>query len=65
MVGVAQLAERLTVDQKVAGSRPVAHPAYLDLSLGRRVFLVYMGVLDGGFLLNSRTMVQIGAVEFD
>lgn len=26
MVGVAQLAERLTVDQKVAGSRPVAHP---------------------------------------
>ena len=43
MVGVAQLAERLTVDQKAAGSCPVAHPAYLDLALCGRIFFLYLG----------------------
>jgi hypothetical protein len=32
MVGVAQLAEHLTVDQKVAGSRPVAHPTIYGIT---------------------------------
>ena len=31
MVGVAQLAERIPVEDEVAGSFPVAHPSYLVL----------------------------------
>ena len=30
MVPIVQLAERLTVDQKVVGSRPTGHPEYLS-----------------------------------
>ena len=32
MVGVAQLAERLPVEEKVAGAEPVAHPHFMQLS---------------------------------
>ncbi len=33
MVGVAQLAERLAVAQKVGGSRPLAHPLFTSFRL--------------------------------
>lgn len=32
MVGVAQLAERLTVDQVIIGSNPVTRPSFLGMS---------------------------------
>ena len=36
MVDIAQLVERLTVDQEVAGSKPVIHPHLLEGALARK-----------------------------
>ena len=39
VVGVAQLVERLTVAQNVAGSSPVSHPIFFPHSRWKRVVL--------------------------
>ena len=41
MVGVAQSAERLPVEEKVAGSFPVAHPKTSEFSKNSEVFVIY------------------------
>ncbi len=62
MVGIAQLAEHLTVDQVVEGSSPFAHPRIYGTNREESPFLSIYGGIIFNRLIRTRVRVQLCAV---